>query len=203
MGTRTWTFTNQSDHTQQIVVHDQKSADALRNALELLTHLEGTRWEVVQSAATSQSAPAPTTSPARTSAKTLPPAASAKPRASAPIAPPIAPPKEKAPEKRQFTRFNLQLRVILINGSHSFRTVSEDVSLGGMRLQNKIPAAFEGKSYFAYLSCDDLRENLELVCKVIGDSKDPCRIQFTAESVDQLKRLEEWIMQSTFKTKVA
>jgi hypothetical protein len=103
--------------------------------------------------------------------------------------------KQEKRERRSAPRFMTEFRVILISGSSSFRTMSADVSLGGMRLKKTIPAAFMKEKCIAYVSHKDLRENIEIVCHVIGDPQDPCRIQFIQPNQTQLKRLNDWLIE--------
>ena len=111
------------------------------------------------------------------------------------VAPPPAPKKQDKRERRTAQRFMTEFRVILISGSSSFRTMSADVSLGGMRLKKTIPASFLKEKCIAYVSHKDLRENIEIVCHVVGDPADPCRIQFLQPNQTQLKRLNDWLIE--------
>jgi hypothetical protein len=111
------------------------------------------------------------------------------------VAPPPAPKKVEKRERRSSQRYMTEFRVILISGSSSFRAMSQDVSLGGMRLKKSIPASFLKEKCIAYVSHKDLNENIEIVCNVIGDPQDPCRIQFVQPNAVQLKRLNDWLME--------
>lgn len=109
------------------------------------------------------------------------------------VVPPPAPKKQEKKERRAQQRYMTEFRVILISGTSSFRTMSQDVSLGGMRLKKSIPATFMNEKCIAYVSHKDLRENIEIVCNVIGDPSDPCRIKFVQPNPMQLKRLSDWL----------
>ncbi|MBS1959453.1 MAG: PilZ domain-containing protein [Bdellovibrionales bacterium] len=114
------------------------------------------------------------------------------------VTPPPAPKKLEKQEKRERRsqpRYMTEFRVILISGSSSFRTMSQDVSLGGMRLKKSIPEAFMKEKCIAYVSHKDLRENIEIVCNVVGDTSDPCRIKFVSPNQTQLKRLNDWLLE--------
>lgn len=115
-------------------------------------------------------------------------------RASVPVPPP-APKKVQKRERRTQPRFMTEFRVILISGSSSFRTMSLDVSLGGMRLKKTIPENFMREKCVAYVSHKDLSENIEIVCNVVGDPQDPCRIQFVQPNPTQIKRLSDWLIE--------
>lgn len=111
------------------------------------------------------------------------------------VTPPPAPKKQEKRERRSQPRYMTEFRVILISGSSSFRTMSQDVSLGGMRLKKSIPESFMKEKCIAYVSHKDLRENIEIVCNVVGDSSDPCRIKFIQPNQTQLKRLNDWLLE--------
>jgi hypothetical protein len=87
----------------------------------------------------------------------------------------------------------VNLRVILISKDKSFRSISQDVSLGGMKLKNRIPDEFFQEKCVAYLSDIDSKENIEIVCQVVGDPKDPARMKFMDTDSQQLKRLNQWL----------
>ncbi|MBU6155001.1 MAG: PilZ domain-containing protein, partial [Bdellovibrionales bacterium] len=107
-------------------------------------------------------------------------------------------------DRRSQPRFSTEFRVVLITGAHSFRNTTEDVSMGGMRLKRPVPHAFISQKCTIFVSHPDLRENVQVSCKVLADPKDPRRIQFTETDPVQLKRLEEWLAESTLrKTGVA
>lgn len=167
-----WTFINGENPNETIQIHDQASAAALKSLLSRA----GGNWEVREQLGPVKVATAATPVPVPTQAS---------------IPRPVIPENERRSQKR----FATELRVILISGSHSFRTLSQDVSLGGMKLKKTIPPNFLANSCIAYVSHKDLDENLEMVCNVIADPTDPCRIKFEKADQDQLKRLNEWLEQ--------
>jgi tRNA pseudouridine-54 N-methylase len=73
--------------------------------------------------------------------------------------------------------------------------------MGGMKLKKAVPAAFISQKCTIFVSHPDLRENVQISCKVLADPKDPRRIQFTDTEPAQLKRLEEWLSESTLRKK--
>ncbi|MBC7398128.1 MAG: PilZ domain-containing protein, partial [Bdellovibrionales bacterium] len=105
-------------------------------------------------------------------------------------------PPARTEERRAQKRFNVDLRIILISKGRSFRSISQDVSLGGMKLKNKVPQEFSGEECMAYISTADARENIEMVCKVIPDPSDPRRVQFLEADSQQLKRLSKWLVEN-------
>lgn len=106
-------------------------------------------------------------------------------------------------ERRKHTRFNTEFRVILISGSSSFRSSSKDISLGGMKLKEKIPSAFLGGKCVAYISHKDMRENIEVLCDVIGEPQSLFRIRFREVEPSRLARLKEWIAERNPNANVA
>lgn len=86
-----------------------------------------------------------------------------------------------------------EFRVILISGTSTFRCASCDVSLGGMKLKNEVPATFCSKTCTAYISHDDMRENIEMSCQVVTDETGATRIKFVKPAKVELERLSEWM----------
>ena len=109
--------------------------------------------------------------------------------------PPPPPKKAEKRDRRTQQRFMTEFRVILISGSSSFRTMSQDVSLGGMRLKKTVPESFLKEKCIAYVSHKDLSENIEIVCHIVGDPSDPCRIRFIQPNQTQIKRLSDWLVE--------
>lgn len=87
--------------------------------------------------------------------------------------------------------------MVLITGAHSYRNTTEDVSMGGMKLKRPVPMAFISQKCTIFISHPALRENVQISCKVLADPKDPRRVQFTETDPQQLKRLEEWLAETS------
>lgn len=125
-----------------------------------------------------------------------------RPAGMPPLAPPPplfqpsapTPPAEKTgAERRKFKRFNLTFRVILTYGKTSYRTFTEDISIGGMKLKQKVPPFFLGKVCKVFISRIDTPENIEITCNILTD--DPCnpiRVMFTDTSQETAEMLEKW-----------
>jgi hypothetical protein len=208
---RTWTFINQSNPSESIIVHDALSAECLQGVLK---HHEDwfLKEEGVKAAVP---APEPVVAPPphrplpqHMAVESVVPAAVAPPQmpASPPPLPAASIPKpvedRRANEDRRSTpRFSTEFRVVLITGAHSYRNTTEDVSLGGMKLKRAVPHAFIGQKCTIFVSHPDLRENVQVSCKVLADPKDPRRIQFTDTDPAQLKRLQEWLSESAMRNK--
>ncbi len=205
---RTWTFINQSNPSESIIVHDAHSAECLQSVLK---HHDDwfLKEEGVKSPAPEVRMEPPTH---RTAPRVAVEAATAvHPPSHAPSAPPPLPATAtpKPVEDRRFnekdrrihSRFTTEFRVVLITGAHSYRNTTEDVSMGGMKLKRPVPHAFISQKCTIFVSHPDLRENVQISCKVLADPKDPRRIQFTDTEPGQLKRLEEWLSESALRKK--
>lgn len=219
-----WRFINQTNSQEMVIVHDSLSAQNLAQLLQKLggdwvmqeeRSLSALMPEV-QSTASTMPAPAVSAPSIEAAAPAPEPVVEQAPhdpvieagapvlpapepvaeesRASVPVPPP-APKKVQKRERRTQPRFMTEFRVILISGSSSFRTMSLDVSLGGMRLKKTIPENFMREKCVAYVSHKDLSENIEIVCNVVGDPQDPCRIQFVQPNPTQIKRLSDWLLE--------
>jgi hypothetical protein len=205
---RTWTFINQSNPSESIIVHDAHSAECLQSVLK---HHDD--WFLKEEGM----------KPAAPEAKMGPPPHKPAPKLDvegaavshspdhSPSAPPPLPAAvvPKPVEDRRFNekdrrvhnRFSTEFRVVLISGAHSYRNTTEDVSMGGMKLKKGVPPAFISQKCTIFVSHPDLRENVQISCKVIADPKDPRRIQFIDTDPAQLKRLEEWLSESALQKK--
>ena len=86
-----------------------------------------------------------------------------------------------------------ELRVILISGTSTFRCATCDVSLVGMKLKNSVPASFTDKECTAYISHDDMRENIEMFCQVITDANGASSLQFVKPKKPDMQKLSEWM----------
>jgi hypothetical protein len=96
-------------------------------------------------------------------------------------------------ERRKQKRFSASFRVIIVSGKSSFRTTSVDISAGGMLLRDKLPEAFLNQKCVAYISSNDSRENLEMVCEIVGEKADLRRISFKSVEPPSLKKLGDWL----------
>ena len=189
-----WTFYNEANPEEKIVIQDSHSAGVLAEVLK--THKDV--WVVKEDYAQNTNPQIPVAS---TPAPSLSVAPAPAPAAAASSGMPVPPPRKPLPktepqgeERRAQKRYHVDLRIILISKGRSFRSISQDVSLGGMKLKNKVPPEFSGAQCVAYISTSDAKENIEMVCQVISDPKDPRRVLFTDADADQLKRLSRWLV---------
>lgn len=157
-------FINANDPSEIISVTDQDSAFILSRVLSKNWSIEGQEPVVTTPVAPAYEVPA------------------TAPVAVAPVV------KATSPEDRR-----KEFRVILISGTSTFRCASCDVSLGGMKLKNEVPAAFCSKTCTAYISHDDMRENIEITCQVVTDPNGETRLKFVKPSKPELERLSEWM----------
>jgi hypothetical protein len=183
-----WIFTNESDADGKIIVHDRKSANTLNEVLKAHPQV----WIMKEEIADSSSTKVASTPERKTGGIVVPPPFGGQ------SAPAPKPPSEKRTneERRTQKRFTVNFRIILISKNRSFRSISKDISLGGMKLKTAVPPEFSGQECVAYISDLESKENIEMTCSVIADPKDPCRVQFSDPGSDALKRLSVWLEQN-------
>lgn len=194
MGTNRWRFHSRKDASACIVVEGEDSARILWGILKdhplewSVEELRGTAIAMTPTAPepepNSRSKPTPEVPP--------PPAVSQPERTQ----PPSLYVTAQANGKRRFVRYALEFRVILVSGGRTFRTHSSDVSIGGMQLKRRIPQCMLEKECRIFVATDKMEENIELTCRIIGDSTNPCRINFAGSDASSLKKLEQWILQA-------
>lgn len=103
--------------------------------------------------------------------------------------------QRKRPDQRRFERFNMEFKVILICEGQSFRTYSDNVSIGGMHLKHKVPLFMINHFCRVILSHHDSFENIEFNCRIFGHAEDLRRVEFLNPDAQSLQLLEKWIHQ--------
>lgn len=103
--------------------------------------------------------------------------------------------RKKRPDQRRFERFNLEFKVILICEGQSFRSYSDNISIGGMRLKHKIPPFMINQDCKVMISHHDSFETIEFNCRIHGNAEDLRRVEFLNPDPQSLRMLEEWIHQ--------
>lgn len=198
-----WVFYNEENANDKIVIQDHHSASVLSEVLK--SHKDV--WVMKEEYASAQVTPAPSVNKSSPLSTPLPiekAEISREIQSTHLTRSEVTPPALKAPlkseilaeDRRTQKRFNVDLRIILISKGRSFRSISQDVSLGGMKLKNKVPVEFSAQECVAYISNADSKENIEMVCQVIADPSDSRRVQFTNADAQQLKRLSKWLSEN-------
>lgn len=168
-----WVFLNKS-RQQKIVVRDVDSAMQL---MQLIERTEKDAWEIQILAN-----PTPET----------PPLVASQNARTEPAAPPPAP-AVRWENRRVHDRFDLAYRILIIRGQHSYRSYTDNISLGGMLLKNSVPDKLLGEVCNIYIGHPNRRENIELTARVIGKGEASRRIAFTEIDAESKKLLEAWI----------
>ena len=164
MGEKKWYFSNLHRPEEFIVIHDELSA---RTLSKLLEKNSSEKWVVKENVSTTTARPLGSNIPSNHF-------------------------HQKGQDRRKQKRFAAAFRVIVVSGKSSFRTTSVDISAGGMLLKDKLPETFLKQKCIAYISSSDSRENLEMICVIVGDSRDLRRISFQSVEPPSLKRLGDW-----------
>lgn len=97
-------------------------------------------------------------------------------------------------DRRQSTRHNFKLEVVLINKKGSFRTYSKNISLTGTLLEQDVPADFIKNPFELVIinrfEKDPKKGRLLFKGKVVGDLANPRRLTFVSVEPDMIDRLE-------------
>lgn len=101
-------------------------------------------------------------------------------------------------EDRRYERANMRIEVILISAKGvSFRTHSQNVSLGGTLLEDQVPVEYAKNPFdivfINKFESSERHSRLLLRCKVVGDFTRPQRLVFVSPNKDTLMKLEEFI----------
>jgi hypothetical protein len=112
------------------------------------------------------------------------------------VAEPEAPAPGKVENKRKHRRFSLEFKVILIADGRTFRSFSDNISIGGMALKHKIPETMLNKNCRIIISRSDSLENIEFSCRIHGGPNDARRLEFVDCDPATVASLEKWIQNS-------
>jgi hypothetical protein len=106
-------------------------------------------------------------------------------------------PRSKSNEHRRHERHELRLRVVVLSGTRSFRSFSKNISRGGLLLEHVVPTELVGEKCRVIVSSPDLKENIEFLARLAGDSENPRALCFEKGNEEFIKRLEAWISTHT------
>lgn len=217
MSSSRYRFVKRQDSTQVVQVEDSKSAEVLSG---ILGRLEPGEWIIqeeqvlgaplgapVEAARTASpssvvpSAPMAAQPPAfksPTLASLLPLSLSAAPeRSPSPVVEIHRRTQAKRPDQRRFSRFNLEFKVVLVCQGKTFRTYSDNISIGGMHLKHKVPPFMLDHPCKIVISRRDSFENIEFQCRIISRGDDPQGVEFVEGDPKALQSLENWIQQDS------
>ena len=90
-----------------------------------------------------------------------------------------------------------KMRVLLICGTSTFRSTVSEISSEMMALKTTAPQKFDQKECLAYVSCNQMRENVELPCKVITEWNGVSRLELINPKESDLEKLAEWMSEAT------
>ena len=86
-------------------------------------------------------------------------------------------------------------RVVVISGTSSFRSSVCDITADAIKLKSHVPASFNEKDCLAYVSHSQVRENVELACR-ISEEDGVTLLELVNPKPTDLAKLAEWMAQS-------
>lgn len=95
--------------------------------------------------------------------------------------------------RREFARFTVPYRVTVMSGMKSFKSTCLDISLGGMRLKDRLPPYMVGNHCKVFISATNPNDSIEFNCKIIVDSAYPKRLKFSDGDLDSMEKLTRWL----------
>ncbi len=106
----------------------------------------------------------------------------------------MAPIRTSMADKRKHHRVPMKLKVVLIANDKTFRTFTEDVSLGGLRLVAEVPSDFLVDDCVVLISKIDDSENLMFeALPVVTQQKSGTRLKFDGEPNVYMEKLKRWM----------
>lgn len=94
---------------------------------------------------------------------------------------------------RRFPRFKKKFRILLISGIRTFHTNSHEISVGGMLLEQALPANFLRPDQKCKLLVCDEAHNIEFESEIIEDQFETSRLRFTKLDTASGKTLGNWL----------
>lgn len=182
-----WKFINIGDPKSVVIVHDEESAQVLRQAL---TGALPGPWKLkeVKEEALPPSELRPVIRPVgpRMSTVDVPPAGDDVPRESATT---VLEPAPEGKPQRKSKRYKVRLWVTVMTGAYTFQSATRDVSEGGMALEEKIPRHLFGMYCRIYIQRTTESERVELRCRIFADPPNPRRLKFIDPPASEIARL--------------
>lgn len=96
-------------------------------------------------------------------------------------------------EKRKFPRIRGKLRTIITDQDKAFLTYTEDVSLGGVKLQHAIPLEIVRNKIEIYITAPSGKSSIVFRCKAIMDQSGFYRFEFSEDLKDYKSHLASWL----------
>lgn len=96
-------------------------------------------------------------------------------------------------EKRKYPRIRCKLRTIITDQSQAFLTYTEDVSLGGVKLQHPLPPEVLKNAIEIYITAPSGRTSIVFRCMAFQDKGGFYRFEFTEDMTDYKSHLASWL----------
>ncbi len=96
-------------------------------------------------------------------------------------------------EKRKYPRIRCKLRTIITDQNQAFLTYTEDVSLGGVKLQHPLPPEVLKNKIEIYITAPSGRTSIVFRCMAFQDKAGFYRFEFTEDMTDYKTHLASWL----------
>ena len=96
-------------------------------------------------------------------------------------------------EKRKYPRIRCKLRTIITDQSQAFLTYTEDVSLGGVKLQHPLPPEVLKNEIEIYITAPSGRTSIVFRCMAFQDKGGFYRFEFTEDMTNYKSHLASWL----------
>jgi hypothetical protein len=101
-------------------------------------------------------------------------------------------PKEEPKDRRKHPRYEVRFRVVIVVGSHTFRTHTKNISLDGLLLEDPIPPDMFKAVSQVFIGSPELKENISFTGVQVGETRNPTRFHLQEKKEAQTK-LNTWI----------
>lgn len=97
-------------------------------------------------------------------------------------------------ESRKHPRVTMELKAIFVVEKKSFRTKTINLSLGGIKITDSLPAIYFDREIQVFLSSSDLKFSIKFTAELAGNKSSGNQIQFTNQNDLGIKHLEAWLL---------
>lgn len=113
-----------------------------------------------------------------------------------PLETPSANSSQAGQERRKYPRHAVRLKIIVTSQTQTFRSFTQDISIGGLLLESKVPWSIAGSLCQIFITAAVSDESIEFRARVLSDPKNPFRIEFIAINIESQKKLDAWLRQA-------
>lgn len=105
-----------------------------------------------------------------------------------------APEPKSGFDRRRYPRYHARFRVIIKNENLTFRTFSQDLSLGGLAIETAVPPGCVGSLCQVLIGNPNTGENIGFSARLLNSRPESKYFSFVKSPQESLSRLQKWLL---------